>query len=437
MASDVDYERMPRKDMEKLQLERLKLRVKEVYEKVPFYRRSMKERKVTPDDIKTLTDITRLPFISKVDFRDNYPFGLMAVPWSDIVRIQSSSGTTGKPVIAPYTQQDVDTWAELMRRSLVAGGVTKDDVVQIAYGYGLFTGGLGFHYGAERLGCKVVPTSAGNTKRQILLIQDLGTTVFCCTPSYAVTVNETAKEMGIDLRDTKLRLGIYGAEPWSEKMREDIEATLGFPALNVYGLTEIIGPGVAMECTHKCGMHIWEDHFLVEIVDPKTGEQLPYGEEGELIITTLTKQALPVIRFRTRDITSLNPEKCACGRTAVRMSRIMGRSDDMLIIRGVNVFPSQIESVLLSVEGVVPQYQIVVDRQQGFASDELEIWVEVSEAIFSDEMAKMSALQNKLQSELDSVLGIKARVKLVEPKTITRSIGKAKRVIDRSELPAA
>ncbi len=437
MMRDAEHEAMPRKNLEKLQLERLKTRVKQVYEKVPFYRRTMRDKKVTPDDIMTLSDLTKLPFTNKSDFRDNYPFGLMAVPMSEVVRIQSSSGTTGKPIIAPYTQKDVDTWAELMTRSMVAGGATRDDVVQIAYGYGLFTGGLGFHYGAERLGAKVVPTSSGNTKRQILLIQDLGTTVLCCTPSYAVTINETAKEMGIDLRDTRLRLGICGAEPWSEKMRQDIETTLGFPALNIYGLTEIIGPGVAMECTRKCGMHIWEDHFLVEIIDPKTGEQLPYGQEGELVITTLTKEAQPVIRFRTRDITSLTPEKCICGRTMVRMSRIMGRSDDMLIVRGVNVFPSQIESVLLTVEGVVPQYQIVVDRQQGFATEELEIWVEVSEAIFSDEMSKMAKLQEKLQSELDSVLGVKARIKLVEPKTIARSEGKAMRVIDRAELPKA
>lgn len=437
MIRDAEHETMPRKELEKLQLERLKQVVKCVYEKVPFYRRTMKERKVTPDDIKSLSDITKLPFTSKVDFRDNYPFGLTCVPMDRIVRIQSSSGTTGKPVVAPYTIKDIDTWAEVMARSLACAGVTKGDIVQNAYGYGLFTGGLGIHYGAERLGAAVLPASAGNTKRQIMLLQDLGTTVLTCTPSYALIINETAREMGVDIRDTKLRVGVFGAEPWSENMRHDIESKLGIQALNIYGLTEIIGPGVAQECLFKVGMHIWEDHFLVEIIDPNTGEQLPYGKEGELVITTLTKEAQPVLRFRTRDITSLLPEKCECGRTMVRMSRITGRSDDMIRVRGVSVFPSQIEDVLLTVQGIEPQYMIVVDKQNAFASDELEIWVEVSESTFSDEMAKMTALQAKLQAELDSVLGIKARIKLVEPKSIARIEGKAKRVFDRSELPKA
>jgi phenylacetate-CoA ligase len=437
MIRDAEHEIMPRKELEKLQLERLKQVVKYVYEKVPFYRRTMKERGVTPLDIKSLSDITKLPFTSKVDFRDNYPFGLTCVPMDRIVRIQSSSGTTGKPVVVPYTQKDIDTWAEVMARSLACAGVTKGDVVQNAYGYGLFTGGLGIHYGAERLGAAVLPTSAGNTKRQIMLLQDLGTTVLTCTPSYALIINETAREMGVDIRDTKLRVGVFGAEPWSENMRHDIESKLGIQALNIYGLTEIIGPGVAQECQHKAGMHIWEDHFLVEIIDPNTGEQLPYGKEGELVITTLTKEAQPILRFRTKDITSLLPEKCECGRTMVRMSRITGRSDDMIRVRGVSVFPSQIESVLLTVQGIEPQYMIVVDKQNAFASDELEIWVEVSEGTFSDEMAKMTALQTKLQSELDSVLGIRAKIKLVEPKSIARSEGKAKRVFDRSELPKA
>jgi phenylacetate-CoA ligase len=437
MIRDAEHEIMPRKELEKLQLERLKQVVKYVYEKVPFYRRTMKERGVTPLDIKSLSDITKLPFTSKVDFRDNYPFGLTCVPMDRIVRIQSSSGTTGKPVVVPYTQKDIDTWAEVMARSLACAGVTKGDVVQNAYGYGLFTGGLGIHYGAERLGAAVLPTSAGNTKRQIMLLQDLGTTVLTCTPSYALIINETAREMGVDIRDTKLRVGVFGAEPWSENMRHDIESKLGIQALNIYGLTEIIGPGVAQECQHKAGMHIWEDHFLVEIIDPNTGEQLPYGKEGELVITTLTKEAQPILRFRTKDITSLLPEKCECGRTMVRMSRITGRSDDMIRVRGVSVFPSQIESVLLTVQGIEPQYMIVVDKQNAFASDELEIWVEVSEGTFSDEMAKMTALQTKLQSELDSVLGIRAKIKLVEPKSIARTEGKAKRVFDRSELPKA
>ena len=434
MIRDPENESMPRERLERLQFERLKAKVGEVYERVPFYRRTLKEKGVTPDDIQSLADLRKLPFTSKLDFRDNYPFGLMAVPMEKVVRIHSSSGTTGKPIIAPYTRHDIDTWAEIMARTLTSAGATENDVLQNAYGYGLFTGGLGFHHGAELLGATVIPTSTGNTKRQILMIQDLGTTVITCTPSYAITLHEAAREMGVDLRDTTLRLGIHGAEPWSEKMREDIEDRLGIIAINVYGLTEVIGPGVSVECPYKCGMHIWEDHFLAEVINPETGEQLPYGEEGELVITTLTKEAQPVIRFRTRDIISLNPEPCDCGRTMVRMSRLTGRSDDMLIVRGVNVFPSQIESVLLEVEGVEPHYLIVVDRQHAFKTDELEIWVEVSDEVFSDEMGKMENLEKRLRSEMDSVLGIAARIKLVEPRTIARTEGKAKRVVDRSEL---
>jgi phenylacetate-CoA ligase len=434
MIRDPENESMPRETLERLQFERLKAKVGDVYEKVPFYRRTLKEKGVTPDDIQSLADLTKLPFTSKLDFRDNYPFGLMAVSMEQVVRIHSSSGTTGKPIIAPYTQHDIDIWAEVMARTLTSAGTTENDVLQNAYGYGLFTGGLGFHHGAELLGATVIPTSTGNTKRQILMIQDLGTTVITCTPSYAITLHEAAREMGVDLRDSTLRLGIHGAEPWSEKMRADIEDRLGIIAINVYGLTEVIGPGVSVECPYKCGMHIWEDHFLAEVINPETGEQLPYGEEGELVITTLTKEAQPVIRFRTRDIISLNPEPCECGRTMVRMSRLTGRSDDMLIVRGVNVFPSQIESVLLEVEGVEPHYLIVVDRQHAFKTDELEIWVEVSDEVFSDEMGKMENLEKRLRSEMDSVLGIAARIKLVEPRTIARAEGKAKRVVDRSEL---
>jgi len=434
MIRDSEHEKMPRKQLEKLQLERLQAKVKDVYEKVPFYRRAFKEKGVMPDDIKTLADLKKLPFTSKTDFRDNYPYGLMTVPLEKVVRIHSSSGTTGKPIIVPYTEADVDMWSEVMARTLASAGMTKNDVMQNAYGYGLFTGGLGFHYGCERLGAMVIPAGGGNTKRQILLIQDLGTTVITCTPTYAFILNETAKEMGIDFRETKLRLGIHGAEPWSEQMRKDIEERLGISAINVYGLTEVIGPGVSVECEHKNGMHIWEDHFLVEIINPATGEQLPYGQEGELIITTLTKEAQPVIRFRTRDITKLIAEPCQCGRTMVRMARITGRSDDMLVVRGVNVFPSQIESVLLEVEGVEPHYLIVVDRRDVFSTEDLEIWVEVSEAVFSDEMQKMEKLEKKLRAEMDSVLGISARIKLVEPRTITRTEGKAKRVVDRKDL---
>ena len=437
MIRDPEHEKMPRKQLEKLQLERLQAKVKDVYEKVSFYRRVFKEKGVTPDDIKTLADLKKLPFTSKLDFRDNYPYGLMAVPLDKVVRIHSSSGTTGKPIVAPYTEGDIDMWSEVMARTLASAGMTKHDVMQNAYGYGLFTGGLGFHYGCERLGATVIPTSGGNTKRQIILLQDLGTTVITCTPTYALILNETAKEMGVDLRDTKLRLGIHGAEPWSEQMRKDIEERLHISAINIYGLTEVIGPGVSVECEHKNGMHIWEDHFLVEIIDPRTGEQLPYGKEGELVITTITKEAQPVIRFRTRDITSLSVEPCKCGRTMVRMARITGRSDDMLVVRGVNVFPSQIESVLLEVEGVEPHYLIVIDRRDVFSTEDLEIWVEVSEEVFSDEMQKMERLEKKLRAEMESVLGISARIKLVEPRTIVRTEGKAKRVVDRKELPSS
>lgn len=434
MIRSPEYEKMPRKELERLQLERLRAKIGEVYERVPFYRRAFEERQVTADDIRSLADVTKLPFTSKLDFRDNYPYGLMAVPLEQVVRVHASSGTTGKPIIAPYTKGDIRTWSEIMARALAMAGVTKDDVLQNAFGYGLFTGGLGFHYGAEYLGASVVPTAAGNTKRQVLLLQDLGATVITCTPSYAITLSEVALEMGVELRDTKLRLGLFGAEPWSEQMRKDIEERLGILAIDCYGLTELIGPGVAVECPYQCGMHIAEDHFLAEIIDPQTGEQLPYGEKGELVITALSKEAQPVIRYRTKDITSLNPEPCECGRTLARMSRVAGRSDDMLVIRGVNVFPSQIESVILNVNGVEPHYLVVVDRKHGFSSSDLEVWVEVSEAIFHDEIQKMANIEKKLRSEMASVLGISARVKLVEPKTIARSEGKAKRIVDRSEL---
>ena len=434
MIRDPKIEQMPRGDLEKLQLERLKAQVAYVAEKSPFYQRVFKEQGIKPGDIQSLKDIAKLPFTSKLDFRDNYPFGLLSVPMDQVVRVHSSSGTTGKPVIAPYTQKDIDTWSEVMARTLATAGVTKADVVQNAYGYGLFTGGLGFHYGAECLGATVIPTGGGNTKRQILLMQDLGTTVITCTPSYSLILNETALEMGVDLRESKLRIGVCGAEPWSDQMRNDIQGKMGISAINIYGLTEIIGPGVSTECQYQCGMHIAEDHFLAEIINPDTGEPLPYGETGELVLTTLTKEAQPVMRFRTKDITSLNPEVCECGRTHVRMTRITGRTDDMLVVKGVNVFPSQIESVLLDVEGVEPHYMIVVDRQEGFKSDTIEIWVEVSEDIFSDEMSKMESLGTKLRAEMDSVLAIAAKIKLVEPKTIARTEGKAKRVFDRSEL---
>lgn len=432
MFWDKEHETLSRGEMESLQLERLQQKVRDVYENVPFYRESFREHNVTPDDIRSLDDLSKLPFTNKTDFRDNYPFGLLAVPMKQVVRVHGSSGTTGKPTVVAYTRGDVELWADMMARTLTIGGVTNEDVVQNAYGYGLFTGGLGIHYGVERLGATVIPMSGGNTKRQIMLMQDMGTTVLACTPSYSLFLAETARQMGVDVRSLPLRVGFFGAEPWSYRMREEIEANLGILALDVYGLSEIIGPGVAQECPHKRGLHVFEDHFLPEVIDPATGEPLPDGEKGELVFTTITKQALPVIRYRTRDITSLHREPCACGRTLVRMEKVTGRADDMLIIRGINVFPSQIESVLLEVEGVEPHYQLIVDRESGL--DDLEIQVEVSEAVLSDEIGRLESLTRKVRAEVESTLGINAVVKLVEPGRIPRSEGKAKRVIDRREL---
>jgi len=429
---DVPHETMSRADLQALQLQRLQAQVARVYEKVPFYRQKLMEQGLTPQAIRSYEDLYKLPFTYKRDFRDNYPLGLTAVPKEQIVRLHASSGTTGKPTVVAYTAGDIDTWSEVMARTLTAAGVTKHDVVHNAYGYGLFTGGLGFHYGAERVGAMVIPMSGGATKRQIMLLQDLGSTVLCCTPSYALFLAETALEMGVDLRESSLRVGIFGAEPWTQRMRAEIESKLGLKAIDIYGLSEVIGPGVSVECEYQAGLHIFEDHFLAEVVDPATGEPLPYGTRGELVFTTLTKEALPVIRYRTGDITSLNAEPCACGRTLVRMEKISGRTDDMLIVRGINVFPSQIETVLLQVEGVQPHYQIIVDRQRTL--DDLEVWVEVSEEVFADDIRGLQALEGRIRDELRNMLGIAARVKLVEPKSIQRSEGKAKRVIDRREV---
>ena len=423
------YECMPRKDLNELQLSRLKAIVYKVYDRVPFYRESFDKAGFKPDNLKSLDDLRRIPFISKKDLRDNYPFKLFAEPMSNIVRIHSSSGTTGKPVVAGYTQNDINMWAELMARSLMCAGANSNDIIQNSYGYGLFTGGLGIHYGGERLGATVIPSSGGNTKRQVMMLQDFGTTVLTCTPSYALYIGEVAaEEMGIDIRTLPLRIGVLGAEPWSDNMRKEIEVKLGIDAMDIYGLTEVLGPGVSMECEQKNGLHVFEDHFIAEIIDPDTGEPLPYGETGELVFTSLTKEAFPVIRFRTRDITSLNPEPCGCGRTVARMRRVSGRTDDMLIIRGVNVFPSQIESVLMEIEEVEPHYEIVVERKGSL--DDLQLRVEVNERLFSDEIRKLEAVQRRIQNELESVLGISIKVTLVEPKTIERSEGKAKRVRD-------
>lgn len=421
--------------LEALQLKRLKQVVQRVYHTVGFYRRVFDEAGVTPDDIKTLDDLKRFPFTTKQDLRENYPFGMFAVPMSSVVRLHASSGTTGRSTVVGYTKRDIDTWSELVARCFVAAGLTKNDIIHNAYGYGLFTGGLGAHYGAEKLGASVIPMSGGNTKRQIMILQDFGPTAICCTPSYALNLAEQGKAMGVDMRSLKLRVGIFGAEPWSEKMRQEIENVLGIKALNIFGLSEIMGPGVAMECLEgRHGMHIFEDHFLVETINPETGEVLPPGEEGELVFTTITKEAFPLVRYRTRDLSRLITEPCRCGRTLHRMDRVTGRSDDMLIIRGVNVFPSQIEAILLTIQGVEPHYQLIVDRAGNL--DTLEIQVEVGEQIFSnaDEVKVLQNMERQIAKDVKDYLGVSAKIKLVEPKTIQRFEGKASRVQDKRRI---
>ncbi len=427
-----EMETMPRAELQRIQGERLRKTVERVYHNIPFYRRKFEEAGVKPEDIKCVQDVQKLPFTTKQDLRDNYPFGLFAVPQDEVVRIQASSGTTGKMTVVGYTKNDIGIWAEVMARTMGAGGVTRKDIVQVAYGYGLFTGGLGAHYGAERIGATVVPISGGNTKRQLQIMADFGTTTVACTPSYVLYMAETAVEEGIDIKNFPLKRGFFGAEPWSNNMRKEIEEKLNIKAYDIYGLCEIIGPGVACECTEQNGLHVWEDHFLVEIIDPATGEVLPYGEKGEVVFTCITKEALPLIRYRTRDISILYNDMCRCGRTHLRMNRVMGRTDDMLIIRGVNVFPSQIESVLLEIGETEPHYQLVVDREG--TMDDLEIWVEVSERLFSDQVRKLEEIEALIRREMQTTLGISARIKLVEPKTIARSEGKAKRIIDRRDV---
>ncbi len=435
MIYSEEFETLPREVLEALQLKRLKQVVQRVYHTVGFYRKAFDKAGVTPDDIKSLDDLRRFPFTTKQDLRENYPFGMFAVPMSSIVRLHASSGTTGRSTVVGYTKRDIETWSELMARCFVAAGVTKNDIIHNAYGYGLFTGGLGAHYGAEKLGASVIPMSGGNTKRQIMILQDFGPTAICCTPSYALNLAEQGKAMGIEMRSLKLRVGVFGAEPWSDKMRQEIENVLGITALNIYGLSEIMGPGVAMECIEgRNGMHIFEDHFLVETIHPDTGEVLPPGESGELVFTTITKEAFPLIRFRTRDISRLLTEPCRCGRTLHRMDRVTGRSDDMLIIRGVNVFPSQIEAVLLAIEGVEPQYQLIVDRAGNL--DTLEIQVEVGEQIFAnaDEVKVLQNMERRIVKDIKDYLGVTAKVKLVEPKTIQRLEGKSSRVLDKRRI---
>jgi phenylacetate-CoA ligase len=424
-----EFETLPREAIESLQLKRLQQTVQRVYATVPFYRETFQKAGVTPDSIKSLSDLRRIPFTLKQDMRDNYPYGLFAVPLDQIVRIHASSGTTGKPTVVGYTRRDIDTWSELMARSFVAAGAHRGDVIHNAYGYGLFTGGLGAHYGAEKLGASVIPMSGGNTKRQIMIMQDFGSTVLTCTPSYSLYLAEAAAEEGIDIKQLKLRVGIFGAEPWSESIRSEIEEKLNIKAIDIYGLSEILGPGVAIECIEaQKGLHIWEDHFIPEIINPDTGEVLPLGERGELVLTTITKEGIPMIRYRTRDITRLIPEICICGRTHMRLERMSGRSDDMLIIRGVNVFPSQIESVLIGIEGVEPHYQLIIERDENL--DILEVQVEVNERTFSDEIKVLQDLSGRIRKEIKDLLGITCKVRLVEPKTIARSEGKAQRVID-------
>jgi len=435
MIYNEEFETLPREVLEALQFKRLQQVLQRVYHTVGFYRRTFDAAGVKPDDIKTLADLSRLPFTSKQDLRENYPFGLFAVPMSSVVRLHASSGTTGRSTVVGYTKRDIDTWSELMARCFVAAGLTKNDIIHNAYGYGLFTGGLGAHYGAERLGASVIPMSGGNTKRQIMILQDFGPTAICCTPSYALNLAEQGQAMGVDMRSLRLRVGIFGAEPWSDQMRDQIEDQLAIQALNIYGLSEVMGPGVAMECTEgREGMHIFEDHFIVETINPETGAVLPPGEEGEIVFTTLSKEAFPLIRYRTRDVARLITAPCRCGRSHVRMGRIMGRSDDMLIIRGVNVFPSQIEAVLVGIEGLEPHYQLVVDREGTL--DTLEVQVEVSERTFAnaDEVKVLQKMERRIVKDIKDYLGVSARVKLVEPKSLQRFEGKASRVTDRRKL---
>ncbi len=428
-----EIETLPRVGLESIQLRRLQHLVARVYKTVAPYRAKMDEAGVKPEDIQSLADLQKLPFTVKNDLRDNYPFGLFTVPLDEVVRIHASSGTTGKPTVVGYTRKDIELWASIMARALCCAGATREDMVQNAYGYGLFTGGLGAHYGIERLGATVIPVSGGNSKRQITLMRDFKSTVLLSTPSYALNLADAMDSMDIDPSSLSLRVGIFGAEPWSENMREEVERKLNLRAVDIYGLSEVMGPGVAQECLHSnMGMHIFEDHFLPEIIDPDTGEVLPPGEQGELVFTTLTKEAFPIIRYRTKDISRLIYEQCACGRTLVRMEKVTGRTDDMLIIRGVNVFPSQVEHVLMGVEGVEPHYQIVVEREGNL--DTMTVQVEVSEGLFSDEIRVLENLTRKIQAEVKSLLGVTCKVKLVEPKTIQRSEGKAQRVIDNRKI---
>jgi len=424
-----EYECMPRAELEKLQLSRLQATVRRSYELVAPYREMMKAAGITPNDIKSLDDLRKLPFTTKQHLRDNYPYGMVASPMSEIVRIHASSGTTGKPTVVCYTRNDIENWSDMVARAIVMAGGSENDIMQVAYGYGLFTGGLGLHYGAERLGAAVIPASGGNSQKQIMMMKDFRTNGFCCTPSYALYLSELMAESGVKPEDMNLRYAILGAEPWTDAMRAEIEARFKIKAYNIYGLSEVMGPGVSMECEAQNGMHIFEDHFIVEVIDPETCEVLPQGELGELVFTCITKEGMPMIRYRTRDLTRISKQPCTCGRTHVRMERVTGRSDDMLIIRGVNVFPSQIESVLLSFGQATPNYHLVVDRVGNL--DTLEVLVEVAPDTFSSEIRHLEKIALSISRRLDEVLGISSKVTLVEPNRLKRSEGKAVRVTDK------
>jgi phenylacetate-CoA ligase len=423
---------MDRDGMRNYQSTKLRETVERVYFNVPFYRNKMQEAGLGPDSINSIDDLSKLPFTTKQDLRDNYPFSMFAVPMSEIVRIHASSGTTGKPTVVGYTRNDISIWSEVMARTLTAAGANRHDFIQIAYGYGLFTGGLGLHYGGEKIGASVIPISGGNTVRQIQLMHDFGTTVLACTPSYALYLAEAIEESGIKREELKLRIGVFGAEPWTENMRREIEEKLRIRAIDIFGMSEVIGPGVASECPVQSGLHINEDHFLPEIIDPDTLQVLPAGQPGELVFTTITKEGLPLLRYRTRDLTRLNYEKCSCGRTLVRMEKCLGRSDDMLIIRGVNLFPSQIESVLLEMKEIKPHYILIVDRINNL--DSLELKVEVEDEYFQDKISELQSLRDKIRNTIESATGLSLKVTLVEPKTLERSEGKSKRVIDNRKF---
>ncbi len=423
-----ELETMPSEALRALQLDRLRTQLRRVYDNVPLYRRKYDEAGFEPDSLETLGDLKRVPFTVKDDLRAAYPFGMFAVPLRDIVRVHSSSGTTGQVSVVGYTRGDIERWSDLMARTFACAGATADDIVQVTYGYGLFTGGLGAHYGSERLGAMTIPVSGGNTARQVQILKDFGVTVLACTPSYALLIAETAASMGVDIRSLPLKVGVFGAEPWSEAMRSQIEDALGITAIDIYGLSEVMGPGVASECRHKQGLHVFEDHFLIEILDPHTMEPVADGEQGEVVFTTLTKEGIPVIRYRTRDISRIIPGECACGRTFRRMERVTGRTDDMLIIRGVNVYPSQIEQVLMGIPGVAPHYQVVLGKRGSM--DTVEVQVEVGPDFAFDEIRELESLQRKVAGAIASSLAVSVDVKLVEPRAIQRSEGKAKRVLD-------